>query len=214
MKRPSRFFRCVLAAAAGTVLALAAGCTSFDYVGRSFAPRPEDAQVSIFRERNAMEEGKYAMMGRGVLTAPDHYDRYDVDERLRELAREHGADAVLIVSSRSILRSFNVPEGRSGFAGPVSRSANPTNSAPDGQPLEENSFGEQVSPGTYGGTTTLRQKRDRYGRRLAEISVIFYRNAEEMRKLQQDQKKKIDEAAARNALDYRPLTSPEPAPRP
>ena len=214
MKGAFRFFRCVLAAAAGTVLAFAAGCTSFDYVGRSFAPRPEEAQVSLFRERNAMEEGKYAMMGRGVLTAPEHYDRYDIDERLRELAREHGADAVLIVSSRTILRSFNVPEGRSGFAGPVSRSANPTNSAPDGQPLAENSFREQLSPETYGGTTTLRSKRERYGRRLTETSVIFYRNAEEMRKLRQDQKKKIDDAASSSASDYRPLTSPEPAPRP
>ena len=128
----------------GIASAFIAGCTNFDYVGRSFAPRPETAKVSIFHTRGAMEEGKFMMMGRGVLTAPESYDKYDIEERLSELARERGADAVLIVKSRSVLRSFNVPEGSSGFAAPSNIKVNPANRAPDGQPLEENSFGRQI----------------------------------------------------------------------
>ena len=208
----SRFARLILG---GVLPALVAGCTSFDYVGRSFAPRPESARVAIFRDRSAMAEGKYTMMGRGVLTAPESYDRYDVEERLGELAREHGADAVLIVKTRTVFRSFNVPEGRSGFASPSAISVNPTNSAPDGRPLEENSFGRQVDPpDTYGGATVLRPDAHHYGRKLSEISVIFYRKAEEMRELMRAREKKIGDAASRSASDYHPLTLPEPAPQP
>ena len=214
MKDRSLFTRRSISAAAALLLAaFAAGCTSFDYVGRSFAPLPENAPVALFRDRDTMAEGKYAMIGRGVLTAPERYDRYDIEERLRELAREHGADAVLIVKIRKIFRSFNIPEGNSGFAGPSSPGANPTSSAPDGQPLAENSFGQQVEPETYGGATTLRPPKHRYGRSLAEVSVIFYRDAAALRELRQQQQQTIDAAANRSASEYRPLTSPEPAPR-
>ena len=160
-------------AAAALLLLLAAGCTSFDYVGRSFAPLPEDAPVSIFREADALPEGKYAIMGRGVLTAPKKYDRYDIDEKLGELAREYGADAVLIVNTRSILKTFNVPEGNSPFAGPSSPSTNPTNAAPDGQPLAESSFGTEVQDGVFSDAATLRQRQQHYGRTVVEVMPSF-----------------------------------------
>lgn len=208
----SRVFRLMMT---GVLPAFVAGCTSFDYVGRSFAPLPATEKVTIFHDRDAMQEGKYTMMGRGVLTVPADYDRYDIEEELGELAREHGAEAVLIVKVKSILRSFNVPAGDSSFAAPSSMNANPNNTAPNGLPLAENSFGLQVdSSETYGGTTVLRPQKQYYGRKLSEISVIFYRNAEEMRKVLQNQEKKINESASRGASDYRPLTSPEPAPKP
>ena len=194
-------------------VSIVAGCTNFDYIGRSFAPLPETHKVTIFRERDAMQEGKYTMIGRGVFTAPESYDRYDLEESLGELAREHGADAVLIVKTRTFLRSFNVPESGDGFAAPSSIRGNPSNTAPNGSPLAENSFGQQV-PETYGGETTLRPKKQYYGRKIVEASVIFYRNTAEMREMQQIQEKTISEAASRSASDYRPLTSPEPAPKP
>ena len=215
MKERTVFFRLPHLLLSGVLSAFVAGCTNFDYVGRSFAPLPETEKVTIFRERDAMQEGKYTMIGRGVFTAPESYDRYDIEECLGELAREHGANAVLIVNTRTILRTFNVPEGGSSFAAPSSIKANPNNTAPDGSPLAENSFGQQVAPPeTYGGATTLRPESQYYGRKIWETSVIFYRNTEEMLKLQQMQKKKISEAASRSASDYRPLTAPEPAPKP
>ena len=208
----SRFPRLLLLG--GIVSAFLAGCTNFDYVGRSFAPRPETAPVTIFRERDAMPEGKYMVMGRGLLTTPDNYDRYDIEERLGELARERGADAVLIVKIEHRLRSFNVPEGNSGYAGPSAISANPTNTAPDGRPLAETSFGTQVTPtDTYGGATVLRPEKQYYGRKITEVSVVFYRSADEFREILQTHETRVKEAASRSASDYRPLTSPEPAPK-
>ena len=199
----------------GILSAFVAGCTNFDYVGRSFAPLPATAKVTIFYERDAMPEGKYSMTGRGILTAPESYGRYDIEERLDELARERGADAVLIVNSKTKLHTFNVPGGGGSFAAPSSIKTNPNNTAPDGRPLAENSFGQQVNvPETYGGATTLRPPKHYYGRRITETSVIFFRNTEAMREMQQIQEKKIGEAASRSAADYRPLTSPEPAPKP
>jgi len=209
----SRFPRLLLLGGIVSVFFLA-GCTNFDYVGRSFAPRSETAKVTIFRERDAMQEGKYMMMGRGVLTVPENYDRYDIEERLEELAREHGADAVLVVNIQNRLRSFNVPEGNSSYAGPSAISANPTNTSPDGRPLEENSFGSQITPtDTYGGAAELRPQKQYYGRKITEVSVIFYRSAEEIREILQAHEARVKEAASRNASDYRPLTSPEPAPK-
>lgn len=123
------------------LLLCCAGCMSFDYVGQTFDPRPDSSPVTFFEERGKIPPDAYRIIGRGTLTGPARYDSYDRRQKMCSLARERGADAVCLVSSRTVQVGF-YPRPRGEFAGPSAINANRSGTDDIGEPLGTDSFGE------------------------------------------------------------------------
>ncbi len=124
--------------------ALLAGCVSVDYTGQSFDPTPEDVPIDYFRSRREIPAGRYRIIGRGVISTTRRIDGYDIRELLTVAAREHGADAVALVSEKQV--RIGVYEGSGDLiSGPSSSSANVYSMNPDGSPVQVDSFGAQTS---------------------------------------------------------------------
>ena len=159
-----------LAGMAVSVAVAVSGCMSFDYVGQSFAETPDSVPVEVFRNRSELPPGRYKVIGRGVLTAPDGVDSYDIDEKLIEEAREHGADAVCIVGVEAIQAgTFRTQDNP--FIGPSSASSNPANLTPDGAPIQVN---------TYGGVTEMGEEHHRIE---LQIRVLMLKNRNTLEKI-------------------------------
>lgn len=144
-----------------TAVLFLSGCMSFDYVGQSFAPRSESAPVTILQGRDAIPADAYRIIGRGVLTGPADTDLYDRDARLRNEARDRGADAVCVVSN--IVKAVGVyPQTGDEFSAPLAASSNVDNLSRSNTPWETDSFGEM--------RTFENNERKRY---IFETKVIF-----------------------------------------
>lgn len=122
-----------------------AGCMSFDYVGQSFDPRPDSSPVTIFEKRREIPPDTYRIIGRGTLTGPTRYDSYDRSQKMRTIARDHGADAVCIVSTRIFPVGY-YPQLKGEFSDPSSAGANIDGTDDVGEPLQTDSFGEKELP--------------------------------------------------------------------
>lgn len=124
------------------LLLLGTGCVNVDYIGQQFEPVPEDHSIRLYSERETPAPGEYQMIGRMTLTAPEDYTRIDLEEKLQEAAREHGSDAVQIVSlQKRLLGSHYRQPAADAEAGDFRFSA----SSADGARIGINSFGEPVS---------------------------------------------------------------------
>ena len=145
-----RLFMPVLTlAAAGCLLS---GCVNVDYVGQSFDPIPEGTAVEYFSARKEIPAGKYRIIGRGTIETTRKLDRFDLREILVDSAREHGADAVAVVSEKQV----NVgvyPQENDMISGGLSSTANAYNLNPDGTPMEMDTFG---APSRLQGGTRFR----------------------------------------------------------
>ena len=124
------------------LLLAGAGCVDVDYVGQRFEPPPEEEPIRIFGERETPPPGEYQTIGRLTLTAPENYTRIDLEDKLLDVARENGGDAVRIVSfeKRLLGAYYRQPRTDAAFAG--NRTAT---TMADGTPVSINSFGEEVS---------------------------------------------------------------------
>ena len=120
---------------------LFSGCMSFDYVGQSFTPRSESAPVSFFQGRDRIPADQYRIIGRGCLRGPQDTDLYDRNVKLREEAREKGADAVCIVSTE-VKAAGIYPQAAGEFPGPLAAGSNVDNLSPANTPWEVDSYGE------------------------------------------------------------------------
>ena len=134
--------------AAAFLLTVLAGCIGVDYVGQDFPPLPEERQVQFFDEKAPLPAGEYQSIGRATLTVPRGYDNVLLREKLAEIAREHGASAVRIVSvERRLVNRYYADSDESDSpmladrdtVGAMSRRA-------DGSPAEVDSFGQVVNP--------------------------------------------------------------------
>lgn len=133
-----------LALLAAGIGLLAAGCIDLEYVGQEFEPTPMSRPVVLFQNRTEIPPGEYRIIGRAILTAPDGTLGYDIQEKLLDTAREAGADAVCLVSSKRVKVGTYTIEN-SNFSSPSSVRLNPGNLSADGRPMEINTFGSQVS---------------------------------------------------------------------
>ncbi len=133
-----------LALLAAGIGLLAAGCIDLEYVGQEFEPTPMSRPVVLFQNRTEIPPGEYRIIGRAVLTAPDGTLGYDIREKLLDTAREAGADAVCLVSSKQVkVGTYRIEN--SSFSPPSSVRLNPGSLSADGRPMEINTFGSQVS---------------------------------------------------------------------
>ncbi len=157
------------------------GCVNFDYVGRTFAETPDDVRIAYFTDRSDLPPGKYSIIGRATLTAPDgEFDTYSLREFLEAEARERGADAVCVVEAKRIkVGTYAIEDGGS-FAGPSAYRSNPDNVSPTGEPLETNTFGQQV---TLTGETHYRWD--------FEVKALFYKDKVELGRIMDERKQQL-----------------------
>jgi len=123
------------------LLLCCAGCMSFDYVGQSFDPRPDSAPVTFFEGRESVPPDAYRIIGRGTLTGPDRTHGYDRAEKMRDIARARGADAVCIIGTR-IFPVGLYPRADGEFAGPATAAAG-DETDDIGEEWQTDSFGEK-----------------------------------------------------------------------
>ncbi len=124
------------------LLLAGAGCVDVDYVGQRFEPPPEEEPIRVFGERETPPPGEYQTIGRLTLTAPESYTRIDLEDKLVDVARENGGDAVQLVSfeKRLLGAYYRQPRTESAFGGNRA-----STTMADGTPVTINSFGEEVS---------------------------------------------------------------------
>lgn len=159
------------------LLLCCAGCMSFDYVGQTFDPRPDSSPVAFFEGRQEIPPDTYRIIGRGTLTGSSETDGYDRTQKMREVARERGADAVCIVGTRN----FQVgvyPKAKGEFAAPSTVSANRDGTNAVGEPWQSDSFGEKRVSGSG-------ESRARYN---FEIKLLLLKKNEDFEKAMKTRK--------------------------
>lgn len=124
------------------LLLCCAGCMSFDYVGQSFDPRPDSSPVTFFEGRDEIPPDAYRIIGRGTLTGSDRIHGFDRADKMRAIARERGADAVCIISTR-VFPVGLYPRADGEFAGPSTTSGGKDDTDALGEAWETDSFGEK-----------------------------------------------------------------------
>lgn len=127
-------------AAALMAALLGFGCVNVEYVGQSLPPLPEDEPVAIFTPDSKMPPDQYRPIGWAYLTAPEGRSKSTIFDALGEVAREHGADAVNIVSFKNVPIG-NAAEDESFSGGP---SWNNTGRTFGGEQIYFDSFGERA----------------------------------------------------------------------
>lgn len=126
------------------LLLVFAGCISADYVGQSFPALPEDQPVMIFSREVPAPDNTYRAIGRVTLTAPDGSSQSPIREKLSEIARTHGAEAVEIVEFKRVETGVGASEPAT--AGMPDWSKDNRNAG--GAFIYSNSFGEKASLST------------------------------------------------------------------
>ena len=138
MKKVVKIFQCILLLAAAGVLS---GCMSVDYVGQTFPALSAADSIEVFSPGNPMPASGYRVMGRAELVAPPRTRITDIRQRLIELAREKGAEAVNIVSFRKVQVGFWASDNGPGSMPDYYR--DPRNEG--GRFIYSNSFGDMVA---------------------------------------------------------------------
>jgi hypothetical protein len=138
MKKFFKIFKNILPLLAAGVLS---GCMSVDYVGQTFPALPATDAIEVFSPENPMPVSGYRIMGRVELVAPPRTKGTAIRQRLIELAREKGAEAVNIVSFRKVQVGFWASD--SGPGEMPNYEHDPRNGG--GRFLYSNSFGNPVT---------------------------------------------------------------------
>lgn len=133
----------ILSALGMAAALLLTGCVDLNYVGQTFPPLPEDQAVTLFTAEQPPPEGEYRSIGRATLTAPDGTAREEIQDKLFESAREHGASAVRIVEFKRVYVGDRYTPGGAGAELPRNRDMGDRN--PDGSYIYTDSFGEPAS---------------------------------------------------------------------
>ncbi len=82
------------------------GCMSVEYVGQTFPALPAASTIEVFSPENPLPAAGYRAIGRVELTAPPRTNGEAIRQRLIEVAREKGAQAVRVVSMKKIQVGF------------------------------------------------------------------------------------------------------------
>ncbi len=159
---------------------LLGGCVDFSYVGQEFAPTPASQPVLFFRNRSQLPVGKYQIIGRATIQAPDGTDVFDLEELLLQRAREYGADAVCMVETKRIeLGAYEIENAA--FDGP-SEPLDPGNLNWDGSAVAVNTFGEQVN---VGGEKMRREE--------VVVKALFLKDRKVLRRLLAERGRELEE---------------------
>lgn len=158
---------------------LLSGCMRFEYIGGEYAPLSEGKEPAFFLKRDKVPAGQYTIIGRAVLVVPGGTDPEDVKLRLLDEAASRGADAVCLVSQKKISEGL-MEETQ--FSGPQSYNINPYNLTPDGARIKEDMNGETVD-----------LKKDMQGTVKVIFKALFFKNKEELEKINAQRKKQLDD---------------------
>lgn len=110
MKKVYSVFRGILPL---LILLVSAGCMNVEYVGQTLPSLPTSTSVKVFSPENPLPAG-YRSIGKVTLTAPPRTSGSDIRQRLIALAREKGAEAVNVVSSKRIQVGLIEPDAGPG----------------------------------------------------------------------------------------------------
>lgn len=150
-----KFFQDLLkSAACSFLLLLLCGCMNFEYTGREFPPLPQGKTPVWFQNKKLLPAGKYTIIGRAVVETGIKAEFEDIQEKLLEEAALRGADAVCLISTRTITRGMY--DSDSYFDGPTDNDTNRLNLTPDGSPIQTDLSGQRiVLKGERGGTRRI-----------------------------------------------------------
>ena len=161
----------LLAALSGAVI-LTCGCDSFEYSGQNFQALPEEAVVKIFWKEREVDHEQYRMIGKGIYTADDSLDRFDIEEKLADFAKEHGADAVSVVKVNKIIKGLQ-DRNETDFD-------KAAKADPEAEPVKDKVFGEEIQ-----------LKGEEHGVSKKEILVLFWKNKAEADKILAERDRKL-----------------------
>lgn len=77
-------------------------CVNIQYDGISREPLPENEKIEMYFSREQVPAGKYTAMGKLKATAGTSWTAVEVENKIKDFAREKGANAVLITDIRRI----------------------------------------------------------------------------------------------------------------
>lgn len=163
MKRKFIFFTFLV-----PVLFVLAGCVSVNYRGYTF---PETSYVKLYFDKNNIT-GKYEVIGKATATAPEGYTYSDIYKELVKKGKEVGANAILITDKRTKLigQLEGTTEDNDSDEPVAPDTEGGTPSLDDGQPIFDNSFGEEE--------VGLGQAQYEYD---TVIKAVFYRVKDKMK---------------------------------
>ena len=135
MKKFFKIFKYALPLLAMGVLT---GCMSVEYVGQTFPALPATSAIEVFSPENPLPQTGYRAIGRVELTAPPRTNGDAIRQRLIEVAREKGAQALRVVSMKKIQVGFFDSDNNVDFM--PNYDTDPRNAG--GRFIYTNSFGE------------------------------------------------------------------------
>lgn len=159
------------------------GCMDFRYVGQEFAPTPENEPITYYTSRSEVPVGKYGIIGRAEVIAPDGTDGFDIQALLLQRAREYGADAVCQVKAERIRVGayvFSADE----YRGPTPLES-PGSLNPDGSFDSQSSFGSVSDD----------DEEIRY-RYKVEVKALFLKNKKQLTALLEERRRELDHLLA------------------
>lgn len=118
---------------------IAGGCIKVDYHGQTFPALAPGQYVQFFGVDKPLPNDTFKMIGVARLSANDGTPEEDFRAKLEDLADEHGADAVKVVSYQRELVGVNNMETRD------ARDFNPTEMS---TPFNDGQFGDRIDQET------------------------------------------------------------------
>lgn len=182
------------------LLLAVAGCMDFRYVGQEFSPTPESEPITYYTSRSEVPAGKYGIIGRAEVTAPDGTDGFDIQALLLQRAREYGADAVCQVKAERV-RVGAYFFSKDEYRGPTPLE-NPGGINPDGSFSSESSFGS-----VSGDDEEVRYRYE------VEVKALFLKDKQQLTALLEERERELDHllAPGENSAGNEAVTEPEGA---
>lgn len=88
----------LLSFASMAALFVCASCVNVAYDGDSKSPKAKRSDVKVFMDKSRIPVADYKVLGTATVSAPPSYTAAEVEMKLVDFAKEHGADGVLILS--------------------------------------------------------------------------------------------------------------------
>ena len=166
------------------LLLLLCGCMSFEYTGQDFPPLQAGKLPVYFKNQKLIPAGKYTIIGKAVVKTGIRADMEDIQDLLLEEAAIRGADAVCLISAKTVAGS---QEEETYYSGPNSGWGNRYNLTPDGAPIQTNLDGQRIGS-LPGGDSSSPQR--------IIVKALFLKDSQIVNKLRAAQKEELRKLTA------------------
>ena len=128
----------------GMLALMFSGCTSVNYIGKEY---PETKYVRLFFDKNFTPLDKFEVMGHGEITVPEGTQSIHINHKLISKGKDIGADAVLVLNSKTVLNKEKsiTPAQISTEPSSETLSGDPGTKV-DGEPISFSDMGYQDTP--------------------------------------------------------------------